>query len=64
MKALGITSIDLQIAEGKRHGFYNYRPWADIVLTATDKFLKELGLLEGEPTLTAGKGTQKLVKQH
>ena len=62
MKSLGITSVDMRIAEGETHAFFNKQPWKDITLIATDQFLKNLGYLKGEPTLSMPKSVQKLVK--
>ena len=53
----------LLIAEGMGHGFFNRQPWADVTLIAADKFLKELGFIEGEPTLAAPKTGEKLTKR-
>tara|TARA_B100000212_G_scaffold130214_1_gene97625 strand:+ start:306 stop:1196 length:891 start_codon:yes stop_codon:yes gene_type:complete len=63
MKSLGIKSTDLRIAEGMGHGFFNRQPWADITLVAADNFLKELGLIQGNPTLVIPKTGEKLVKK-
>ena len=35
------------MAEGEGHAFFNDQPWADITLTAVDRFLKKLGYLKG-----------------
>lgn len=43
------------------HGFFNSQPWADISLAAADRFLNQLGLIEGEPTLAAPETGEKLV---
>jgi len=48
----GVTSIDLRLAEGGKHGFFNKDPWQTVTLIAADRFLAGLGLLEGEPSLT------------
>ena len=60
MKLLGIKSTDLRIAEGMGHAFFNRQPWADITLIAADKFLKEHGFIEGEPTLAMPKSGEQL----
>jgi acetyl esterase len=52
-KKLGATSIDLRIAAGQSHSFFNKDPWRTVTLIAADKFLVKLGLLTGEPTLKA-----------
>lgn len=63
MKSLGIKSVDLWIAEGQGHSFFNKQPWADVTITASDRFLKKLGFIKGEPTLLAPKTGEKLVKR-
>jgi acetyl esterase len=62
LKSLGNTTVDFQIAEGQNHAFFNNQPWADITLTAADRFLNQLGFIEGDPTLPAPKNGEKLVK--
>ena len=62
MKYLGIESVDVRIAEGQGHGFFNSQPWADITLVAADKFLKQQGLIQGEPTLAAPESGEKLAR--
>ena len=51
MKSLGITSVEMQIAQGQTHAFFNKQPWKDITLIAADEFLTKLGYLQGKPTL-------------
>lgn len=63
MKALGITSVDVRIAEGQTHAFFNKQPWKDITLIAADKFLNKLGYLKGQPTLSMPRTGEKLVKK-
>jgi len=60
-KALGTTSIRLHIAPGQPHSFFNKDPWRTLTLIAADKFLVELGLLSGEPTLTPPSSGEALV---
>jgi acetyl esterase len=50
---LGTQTIDLQIAPGQPHGFFNKDPWRTVTLIAADRFLVRQGLLTGEPTLQA-----------
>ena len=52
MKSLGITSVEMQIAGGQTHAFFNKQPWKDITLIAADEFLTKLGYLKGESTLS------------
>ena len=59
--SLGLDdSIELWIANGQGHGFFNKQPWADITIAKADKFLKDLGFLEGEPNLTMPKTGEAL----
>lgn len=60
-KELGAKDIDLRIAEGQNHGFFNNEPWRAVTLIAADKFLIKQGLLAGEPTLTMPETGGKLV---
>jgi hypothetical protein len=48
----GNRCIELQIAEGQKHGFYANEPWRTVTLIAADRFLVKQGFLAGEPTLT------------
>lgn len=50
MLSMGISSVELQIARGEDHGFFNKDPWQTVTLLAADRFLARLGLLSGEPT--------------
>ncbi len=64
MAALDLSeSIDLLIAPGQGHGFFNDQPWTDITLIAADKFLHKLGYLEGEPTLQKPETKEHLVSK-
>jgi len=63
MKSLGITSVDLWIAEGETHAFFNKQPWKDITLIAADKFLNKLGYIKGKPTLSLPKSGETLAKR-
>ena len=53
-------SVDVRIADGQRHGFFNRQPWTDVTLIEADRFLKALGYLEGDPTLIMPKTGEKL----
>ena len=53
-------SVDIRIADGQGHGFFNKQPWTDITLIEADRFLKALGYLEGDPTLAMPKTGEKL----
>jgi len=51
-KSLRTTTIELNIAPGQSHSFFNKGPWQTVTLIAADKFLVKQGLLQGEPTKT------------
>ena len=61
LKAIGNTSTQLWIAEGKGHGFFNQPPWQDLTLAEADRFLVAHGLLTGTSTLATTKSSEKLV---
>jgi len=56
-----VKNIDLQIALGQSHSFFNKDPWRTVTLIAADKFLVKNGLLTGEPTLKMPITGEKLV---
>lgn len=60
-KALGTKTIDLRIAPGQSHSFFNKDPWQTVTLIAADQFLVKHGLLTGEPTKTMPASGEKLV---
>lgn len=57
---LNNTSIELQIAKGQGHAFFNKQPWKDLTLLAADEFLVKQGFLKGKPTLRKPEGGKKL----
>ncbi len=59
-KSLEKSVIEVQIAEGQNHAFFNNQPWADLTLVAADEFLQKQGLLKGTPTLPKPPGGEKL----
>ena len=63
MKSLGITSVEMQIAEGQTHAFFNRQPWKDLTLIAADQFLTKLGYLKGKPTLSMPETGETLTSQ-
>ena len=48
MKSLGITSVEMQIAEGQTHAFFNKQPWKDITLIAADRISNQGRLPPGQ----------------
>jgi acetyl esterase len=59
-KELGVKSIELQIAEGQKHGFFNKEPWRTECLRAADAFLVKHGLLAGVSPLKKPASNVKL----
>ena len=59
--SLGTTPIDLQIAPGQTHSFFNNGPWQTVTLIAADQFLIKQGFLAGAPTKTMPETGEKLV---
>ncbi len=57
---LGVKTLQLHIAEGQQHSFFNKDPWRTITLIEADKFLVKQGLLTGEPTLKMPVSGEKL----
>lgn len=60
-KELGTKNIDLRIATGQKHSFFNMEPWRTVTLIEADKFLVKHGLLTGEPTLKLPASGEALV---
>ncbi|MFN0077304.1 MAG: alpha/beta hydrolase [Prosthecobacter sp.] len=61
--SLGTRTIDLQIAPGQSHSFFNSGPWQTVTLIAADQFLVKHGLLAGELTKTMPASGEKLVPE-
>jgi len=61
-ESLGVKTIDLQIAPGQHHSFFNAEPWKTLTLIAADKFLVKHGLLTGEPALPPPASGETLLK--
>lgn len=57
----GTKTIDLRIAPGQAHSFFNKEPWRTVTLIAADEFLVKHGLLTGVPTLQAPATAEKLI---
>lgn len=61
-RALGTETIDLKIAPGEGHGFWNHSPqWQTTMLIETDNFLVKHGFLTGESPLTMPESGEKFV---
>jgi acetyl esterase/lipase len=63
-KSVGNNQIDLQIAAGQSHSFFNKDPWQTVTLVAADQFLVKLGLLAGDPTKMMPTSGEKLVQEN
>ena len=46
-------SVEMEVAEGEAHGFFNEGPWRKRTLHRADQFLALLGYLSGPPTFEA-----------
>lgn len=57
---LGTKNINLYIAKGQQHSFFNKDPWRTITFIEADKFLVKQGLLTGETTLKMPASGEKL----
>jgi len=54
------ATTELWVADGQPHGFFNREPWKTVTMIAADRFLVQLGLLQGETTLIAPATGEKL----
>jgi acetyl esterase/lipase len=61
-KELGVRA-ELYTAADQPHGFFNRTPWLEVTTRQADAFLKSLGYLKGEPTVTIPDGAKVLQKQ-
>lgn len=59
-KSLGTKTIDLQIATGQGHSFFNKDPWRAVTLVAADEFLVKHGFLTGKAALALPASGEKL----
>jgi acetyl esterase/lipase len=59
-KNLGAKNIELHIAPGQAHSFFNKEPWRTVTLIAADEFLAKHGLISGPPTLKMPASGEKL----
>jgi len=63
LKAVGNSTVDLQLASNQAHGFFNKDPWQTLTFIAADRFLVRQGLLTGETTLKAPTTGEVLVPE-
>lgn len=62
LKSVGHSGMELWIAKGQPHGFFNNPPWQDVVLAEADRFLVEHGFLNGPCTLSLPSTGERLIK--
>lgn len=62
LESTGADQIELQLAPGAEHAFFNQQPWKDLTLIAADEFLVELGFLNGAPERAIPSGNERLVR--
>jgi acetyl esterase len=62
LELLGNRNIELQMAPGQAHAFFNKQPWKDLTVIAADRFLTNLGFLKGQPTLLLPKTGERLIR--
>lgn len=60
-KEIGTKTIELHIADGQPHSFFNKDPWRTVTLIEVDRFLVKHGFLTGKPTLKMPASGEKLV---
>lgn len=63
LRQLGHTTTEVQLAQGKGHGFFNRDPWRTVTLIAADQFLVRQGFLQGPPTLQPPPSGEKLTPE-
>lgn len=62
LRARSDSRVELWLAAGQAHGFFNHPPWQDVTLAEADRFLGRLGFLRGEPALPRHSGGEKLTR--
>ena len=61
LESMGADQIELKLAPGEEHAFFNHQPWKDLTLIAADEFLTKLGFLSGAPKLLTPSSNERLV---
>jgi dienelactone hydrolase len=61
-KKLGVKDLQLHMAKGQKHSFFNKDPWRTVTLIAADEFLVKHGLLTGKSTLQAPASGESLIQ--
>lgn len=62
LKALGNTTVELWLAKGQDHGFFQHPRWKDVALAAADRFLARHGLLSGGGESGVAARSETLIK--
>lgn len=62
LESLGNHNLEIWIAEGEKHGFFNHIPWYDVTLIEADRWLVAHGFLSGTTTLKPPASGEKMVK--
>ncbi len=57
------AKIQLYIAPGQSHGFFNQSPWTEVTAAKADEFLASLGYLQGPPTIKLPADAPQLEKK-
>jgi acetyl esterase len=57
------AKVELYIAPGQTHGFFNHSPWTEVTVRKADEFLASLGYLQGPPTIKLPAGAPSLEKK-
>ena len=60
LASMGADQIELQLAPGADHAFFNKQPWKDLTLITADEFLTDLGFLDGPPELAIPSADERL----
>jgi len=63
LKDKGIDSVEVWMAKGQTHAFFNKQPWLDVTIAEADRFLVRQGLLKGEPTLPKPESGEALINK-
>jgi acetyl esterase len=57
------AKVELYIAPGQTHGFFNHSPWMEVTAAKADEFLASLGYLQGPPTIKLPTDSPQLEKK-
>ncbi|HEX4415917.1 MAG TPA: alpha/beta hydrolase [Lacipirellulaceae bacterium] len=57
------AKVELYMAPGQTHGFFNHSPWTEVTAAKADEFLASLGYLRGPPTIKLPADAPQLEKK-